>query len=136
MYRSEAAFSRALRAAIKKDGMNVTAIETGSTSQGVPDLYITGCKTGDCWLELKNTYEDLTGVEKFKVAWRPGQQAWHMRYFKAMRHKCVWTAVAHKKGIALIRMVMHYKDNIVTYNQVPFRFKTVSQLSYFIKTTL
>lgn len=118
VYKSEAAFSRALSSALKKQGAIVTRIETGMTSQGVPDMFVQ-MNGGDVWLELKNMpgIDDEAVVKRgsIKVAWRPGQQAWGINYWRMhARKKCTYTVVAGKNTFYIITT-----NSVFPKNEVP-----------------
>lgn len=121
MYKSEALFSKALSASLKKRGIDVTRIETGLTSQGVPDMFIQGFG-GDLWIELKNEPkitmttlgQIMIGKSNALVHWRPGQQAWALNYFdKHNRNKCSLTVVACDGFFIVVPMIHKFeKDRI------------------------
>lgn len=107
-YKSEAAFGKDVSDAFKRlMAAHVTRIETGGTSDGVPDMFVSA-RGNDMWLELKWMPKaellKLKEVEgkKVKVAWRPGQQAWARMYWA--KHKCgkrVATLIAFKDCYAV-----------------------------------
>ena len=107
-YKNEAAFSKALAAALKERGASVTRIETGMTSQGVPDMFVQ-MNGGDVWLELKNmptlTAELAEKKGKVKIAWRPGQVGWAYQYWlRHGRKKCSLTVIAGKSEFFIVLM--------------------------------
>lgn len=121
-YKNEAAFSRALSDALRKQGAIVTRIETGMTSQGVPDMFVQFADD-DIWLELKNmpslVMADILDKGFVKVQWRPGQQAWAMNYYrKHDRKKCTLTVVAGANHFFVIRMDRLWSNNKVMEHDV------------------
>ena len=136
MYKSEAAFGRALGAALKRRGAVVTRIETGLTSQGVPDMFVQF--NGDLWLELKNEpdidHSDLSKMLMHNtytaatIHWRPGQQAWALNYYnKHNKNKCSLTVVACNDFFMLIPMTKHYHNNKVDIGCFDY-YKTLDML--------
>ena len=114
-YKNEAAFSRALSEALRKQGAIVTRIETGGTSQGVPDMFVQ-TNGGDVWLELKNIPNlDDEAIERkgfIKVPWRPGQAAWGYNYWRMhSKKKFTLTVVAGKNKFYVIKMDCLYLKN-------------------------
>ena len=112
MYESEAKFSRSLIAQMKSIGFDVTRIESHSTGNGIPDMFVEGNGI-DFWLELKNSKTDSN-----KVAWRPGQQAWMRNYFLLHQTKCCLTLKAMPSGVMVVPMIDTYNDNLVSHSQV------------------
>lgn len=104
-YQSESSFKQALLRVMRSHGLMCTCVETGKTSQGVPDVFVMG-RGGDIWIELKNEPErTLQDKEVLKVDWRPGQQAWMWHYFLAHNtNKCCLTIVALKDSFGIITM--------------------------------
>ena len=121
MYRTEAAFSKALIARLNKEHIRTTRIESPSTGVGIPDLYVDG-RGVDTFLELKNDPKHSIFAKTIKVAWRPGQTAWMFEYFCKHTTKNCLTLVACCDGIIIIPMTYSFKDHIVyepkgiTYN--------------------
>ena len=109
MYKNEREFSQKFCSALKKRKMHPVQIETGLTQQGVPDLFVMA-HGDDVWIELKNIWEYAPHV----IPWRPGQQAWHLKYYKHHnKKKCVYTVCAMKQGYVVIKMTKMFVDNIV-----------------------
>lgn len=83
-------------------GLDCTRIESHGTGVGIPDLFVQGFGW-DCWIELKCDMKQSIDQVMFKVPWRPGQQAWMMRYFTAHnKNKCCITIMKVKGGMMLI----------------------------------
>ena len=80
MYRTEAEFSKALTARLRKEHIRVTRIESHGTGNGIPDMFVDG-RGVDTFLELKNDPTISIHNKVIKVAWRPGQKAWMFEYF-------------------------------------------------------
>lgn len=136
MYRSEAAFSKALGASLKNRGIDVTRIETGLTSQGVPDMFIQGFG-GDLWIELKNEPKinvTTLGQTMFKknsvtIHWRPGQQAWALNYYnKHNKNKCSLTIVACDGFFIIVPMTCKFTNNKILVHEFSY-FTTLSDLT-------
>jgi hypothetical protein len=89
----------------------VQRIESGETGRGIPDLYIRTQKR-EIWIELKNSYKQSIFDSKWKIGWRPGQQAWSLRYKKVCSLH-TYTIVALRDGFLCIPMIKLYGDNIV-----------------------
>lgn len=106
----EAEFAEALTAKLKRFGYDVTRIESHSTGNGIPDMFVQGHGC-DYWLELK-----ATDKIKNKVGWRPGQQAWmidyHSRHYK--QKNCLTLVKTDNGDIYAIPMWQVYKENKVT----------------------
>ena len=105
MYRTEADFKRALIGVLKNNGMDCFCIETGRTTQGVPDVFVMG-GGGDVWIELKNEPKrKFNDKGVIKVDWREGQQAWMFRYWLAHgMKKCCLTIIALSDSFIIITM--------------------------------
>lgn len=117
MYKSEAAFSRALVLNLKRHKhLLVQRIESGETGRGIPDLYL-HTKRREVWMELKNKPYDSVYDNTWKIPWRPGQQAWMLRYKRITGKLCI-TVVALKDGFLWIPMYKVYTDNVVNINYV------------------
>lgn len=102
-YRTEHDFSRALVTALRKADAWVVCMETGSTGQGVPDLYVVG--DVPVWVELKIHHGSVVDLYdgKRKVAYRPGQLAWHrMLWRKTKGRDVACTVVACDDGFMLV----------------------------------
>lgn len=113
MYVNEQAFSKALCARLKKEGFMVQRMETHGTGVGVPDIYAVGYGFG-IWLELKVHETNSIFMDKVKVPWRPGQQAWHLDYRSHMLCKrCGLTLMSCKDGIIVVPMNQVYDKNTV-----------------------
>ena len=113
-YVNEHHFSRGLCARLENNGVFVTKVETGSTLQGVPDLFIQA-KGGDLWIELKIMHKGYRPGECLEFPWRAGQQAWHMEYYR--RHnkkKAVLTLMALPCG----EFALHWLEQINVANDV------------------
>jgi hypothetical protein len=94
-YRNERLFSEAVLRELNKKRVFNVRIETGTTSRGVPDIYCR-LRNTEVWLELKNTHQSIY-ASNYTVPYRPGQEAWHYRYFRAA-HLPVLTFVACRDG--------------------------------------
>jgi len=115
MFATENEFSIFFTAKLNKYGMRTTRIESHSTSNGIPDLYVDG-HGFDCFIELKNDKKLSVHDKTIKVQWRPGQQAWMYEYFlKHRRSKCCLTIIACSDGWFIIPMTSIFKQNII-YN--------------------
>lgn len=113
MYVNEQAFSKALCARLKKEAFMVQRIETHGTGVGVPDIYAVGYGFG-VWLELKVHETNSIFMDKVKVPWRPGQQAWHLAYWSHMLCKRYGlTLMSCKDGIIVVPMDQVYDKNTV-----------------------
>lgn len=128
MYAKESDFSKALLASLKTKGAWCTRIETGSTGQGVPDIFIVTNKL--CrWLELKNNSKDL--VEEYittskKICYRPGQLAWHYMYHTKTEQD-VFLILACKNGYIILLKRDFEKQNI-TKNDIVYIFHNIGNV--------
>lgn len=114
MYDAENVFSKALTNRLNRFGMRVTRIETHSTINGIPDMFVDG-HGFDCFIELKNDKKASVYDKVIKVQWRPGQQAWMYEYFlKHKRSKCCLTIISCCDGWFIIPMTQIFKYNNVT----------------------
>lgn len=113
MYVNEQAFSKALCARLKKEGFMVQRMETHGTGVGVPDIYAVGHGFA-VWLELKVHETNSIFMNKVKVPWRPGQQAWHLDYRSHMHcTRCVLTLMSCKDGVIVVPMDQVYDKSVV-----------------------
>ena len=112
MYKTEAEFSKALSAKLKKAGIDVTRIESHGTGNGIPDMFIQ-CGGWDTFLELKNKPKSWAHVSaKHKIDWRPGQQAWLYNYYlKHAKRRCCLTIQACSNGLLIIPHVAKYAND-------------------------
>lgn len=117
MYRTEAEFSKALTTRLKREHIRVTRIESHGTGNGIPDMFVDG-RGVDTFLELKNDPTHSINSKNIKVAWRPGQKAWMLEYFRKHVIKNCLTLVACKDGITIIPMVESFPDDRVYDPQV------------------
>ena len=112
-YSSEAAFSKALCGSLTKRGIFHQRIETGETGRGVPDIYAIVPLLGPVWIELKRSKTVCPETGMVKVAWRPGQQGWMIKQWKAGGIVCI-TLVCFNNCILRIPMGEKlFKDNMV-----------------------
>jgi hypothetical protein len=100
-------------------------IESGETARGIPDLYIRNNKR-EYWIELKNIKRDSVYRAVWQIPWRPGQQAWALRY-KRCSGLCSYTIVALKDGYMLVPMRGRFKNNTV-FNDQCIRMTTLSDV--------
>ena len=115
--RTEKELYQWLKERLNACSIDTMRIESNSTSVGIPDVFAQG-RGDDLWIELK---VDLIPMEQamrqgVKLAWRPGQKAWALRYYNthyrmsvaaggvSKRHKCSWVVVLLADGVGLIRM--------------------------------
>lgn len=117
MYRTEAEFSKALIARLKREHIRVTRIESHGTGNGIPDMFVDG-RGVDTFLELKNDPMHSINSKNIKVAWRPGQKAWMFEYHIKHVTKSCLTLVACKDGVAIIPMTSTFPDDRVYDPQV------------------
>ena len=117
MYRTEADFSKALTARLKREHIRVTRIESHGTGNGIPDMFVDG-RGVDTFLELKNDPTHSISSGNIKVAWRPGQKAWMLEYFRKHVIKSCLTLVACKDGVVIIPMTESFPDDRVYNPQV------------------
>jgi len=111
MYKSEAAFSKALCDKLKAHCPLIQRIESGETGRGIPDIFLVYKKQG-IWIELKNDRSQYISGQMYEIKWRRGQQSWALKYYKATG-KCTYTVVALNNGFLIIPMNQRYRDNIV-----------------------
>lgn len=115
MYDTENDFSTFLTTKLSKLGMRATRLESHSTSNGIPDMFVDGYGF-DTFIELKNSKAISITDKKIKVQWRPGQQPWMYEYFLKHKHsKCCLTIVSCTDGWFVIPMTQIFKNNTV-YN--------------------
>lgn len=111
-YRNEAAFSKALCAAMRAKGIFVQRIESGETGKGIPDLFVI-TKGVPMWIELKRVHGRVPahGGLTVNIPWRPGQQAW-LHEVRA-RGVTTMTLVCFDNGILQIMHERIYPENSV-----------------------
>ena len=113
---SEYDFGRSFAGKLKKEGFDVTRIESHTTN-GIPDMFIQGFGT-DYWVELKAMSGSIK-QGKWKIEWRPGQQAWAKRYLLAHgKLKCSVTLVKLDDGFLFIPMDCYHENNTVYIKDV------------------
>lgn len=111
---NEKQFGHSIIRELNNLGLDCTRIESHGTSVGIPDLFVQGYGY-DMWIELKCDMKQSIEQAKFKVPWRPGQQAWMMRYFNAHnKNRCGVTLMRCKDGILVIAHVKVF-DNCEVY---------------------
>lgn len=125
MYNTEAAFSKALTARLRKEHIRVTRIESHGTGNGIPDMFVDG-RGVDTFLELKNDPTLSIYNKVIKVAWRPGQKAWMFEYFCKHTTKSCLTLVACCDGIIIIPMYSTFPDDRV-YNPTGISYEDLKQ---------
>lgn len=113
MYSNEASFSRAFTAKLIKAGYSVTRIESHSTGNGIPDMFVQGYGK-DFWIELKNSTKNHA-KDCVTVNWRPGQQGWSLEYyiFHARKKQTV-TLMSDLYGLFIIPIRTNFPRNKVT----------------------
>lgn len=112
MYSNEAAFSKALTVKLTKAGYSVTRIESHSTGNGIPDMFVQG-HGKDFWVELKNSTK-CHNKNCVTVSWRPGQQSWSLEYYRFHAHKKqTITLMSDPCGLFIIPMRSYFPRNIV-----------------------
>ena len=113
MYNNEAAFSKAITTKLTKAGLSVIRIESHSTGNGIPDIFVQGYGK-DLWIELKNSKVSCN-KDCVTVSWRPGQQAWAYEYYKFhAKKKQTLTLMSDVDGLFIIPMRAIYLNNRVT----------------------
>lgn len=112
---NESEFARSLSGILKHRGFNITRIESRTTGNGIPDMFVQG-HGDDFWLELKydkNLWPDRLHI---KVQWRPGQVAWMYEYFLAHSQvKCCLTVVGCPYGCYVIQMSKPFENKEVYF---------------------
>lgn len=138
MYKSELDFKQALLRVLRGHGLECFCIETGRTTQGIPDVFVMG-KGGDVWIELKNEpTQHFNSHHLLKVDWREGQQAWMMRYFIAHAcKKCCLTIIALADSFIVITMTNNvlFESNMVP-KAVCLEAKTLSEVASMVELCL
>lgn len=108
---SEYDFGRSFAFRLKKEGFDVVRIESHTTN-GIPDMFVQGYGT-DYWIELKSMKGSIKD-HRWKIAWRPGQQAWARTYNrKHDTDKFTCTIVKLDDGYLVIPMDYYYEYNEV-----------------------
>lgn len=108
-YRNEAAFSRALCAAMRAKGIFVQRIESGETGKGIPDLFVI-TKGTPMWIELKRVHDTCGRKPVLEVPWRPGQQAW-LNDVQSRGVTCM-TLVCYDDGIIKIQAGIYHENRV------------------------
>lgn len=122
MYRSESSFKQSLLKALRARGCMCVCIESHETVCGIPDVYVIGKGKGcDGWIELKSMKDGAWEPRKkqWKIAWRPGQQAWAYEYYVRMNEeKYTLTIAALSEGYIIIPMTCMRDDGYVKEEEV------------------
>lgn len=130
-YKNEHEFSTAVCDGLRHRGYFVTKIESGSTSQGIPDVFCCGA-CSEFWLEFKRykgqSEELLNGKEA--IDYRAGQIGWHLRYYACTKKK-VLTVIACDD--ALICIAKEVPGPKIAQSETCFTFKTLFDCVDFIK---
>lgn len=121
-YYNEASFSKALTNAMKKKGMFVQRIESGTTGRGIPDLFVM-TKGFPLWIELKRVHSKVSLIQS--IPWRPGQQSWLHRV-TTLGCPCI-TLACFDDCIIKIPHDIIYKDNLINTRNVP-KYKSIKEL--------
>lgn len=116
MYKTESQFSRSLVTKLRARRCIVTRLESGSTQQGIPDMFVQFPDGRDVWLELKNIKKPLK--DRLRIPFRPGQQAWMYSYYVYHQVKSCYTVIALSDVYILLPMRKIYTDNIVTSTEI------------------
>ena len=146
MWATEKQFGNYIMRKLDYVGFQSIRVESASTISGMPDLYVLGCGD-DYFIELKNMKDKSINDGKWKIQWRPGQQAWAQQYNLHMNCTCTgyvkckspWTFVGLKDGVLLINMKYYYRnstarsDNHFVYVFDKDEFSKLN-LSYFLRT--
>lgn len=127
---NEQALWNALHTTLKSYNCIAQRIESGVTGRGIPDLYLRTPKR-EIWVELKVTSASKVEDEWFKIPWRQGQQAWHLRYYKLTK-LCGYTLVEVRDGYILIPMVKLFHNNIVNQKDVIGAYKLRELVTWMI----
>lgn len=134
MYDTEAAFGRAIMLKLNKAGYGTQRIESHSTTNGIPDMFVQGYGK-DFWIELKNSKHVKT-LKRVQVDWRPGQQAWsHDYYLLHKKQKQTVTLMSIQEGMFIIPMWELYPGNIVndpwflTYEELKLYHSSVADIT-------
>lgn len=105
MFSTEKDFARSLSAKLKKHGYNVTRLESHSTGNGIPDMFVQG-HGKDIFLELKNCPKVSVLNQYIKIPYRPGQVAWMYDYYLChLKKKWCKTVIALCDGYLIINNV-------------------------------
>jgi hypothetical protein len=119
---TERDFVKSFCGKLKDKGFDITKIESPGTAPGIPDTFIQG-NGFDWFVEFKRINKDLSEVGIAHIPWRPGQQAWAIRYLKAHKgSKCCCTIARYNNCIILIRHTKIFDNNSVGYNDY-YRFE-------------
>lgn len=102
----------------RMSGCEMTRIESHGTGNGIPDMYVTH-RGFSYWIEFKNMPRCSIFDRSWKVAWRPGQQAWMLRntrmyangYCSVYRYN--FTVIGMKDGLVIIPMYKYHTGDVV-----------------------
>lgn len=122
MWELEKDFGESIKTKLKFQKLRCIRIETGTTSVGIPDMFVEG-KGDDYFIELKNVKQTFDKKDNIKIPWRAGQQAFaasymstHSKsclYYNININKCSWTFIGMKDGIICVRMNSFYPNNCI-----------------------
>ena len=118
MLSNEAALRKALCTKLERFRWFTQKLEAEGMNAGIPDLII-GRNYVQMFVELKLEKTAAPSFDKgITVHWRPGQQAWAVKYYKSVR-KCVWNLIQYNDRLALVYTgASVYKDNKVPASDI------------------
>lgn len=121
MWDNEASFVKSFSTALRSHGFWCTRLESHGTANGIPDLYCAG-HGNDFFIEFKNdkklVAKSLSTGKHFKVSWRPGQQAFGMRYYIShLEKKHIFTIIGGADCVVLVPMNKIYEKDYVSSSE-------------------
>ena len=125
MWKNEQMFTRFIKTKLALAGYDCYRIESHTTANGIPDMFIIG-KGDSNFIEFKNMPAASVHDKSWKVQWRPGQQAFMLKYMLGHSQvyrdikvfKCCWTLCGMKDGYIAILHKKIFENNIVDSNDV------------------
>lgn len=124
---TEAEFSRKFIKKLNIAGYQVTRVESHGTSVGIPDMFVQG-HGHDLWIELKVLDKEWEYDKKYKIPWRPGQQAWAAQYHRMhAANRCTLTVIRFTNGVYVIPMNDIYPQDMC--KPIPFSIDYMYELT-------
>lgn len=134
-YKTEAEFSRAFSKVLKAHNLFVQRLESGSTGNGIPDMFIQGYGS-DLFIENKRVKKDFNPAI-INIPWRPGQVAWMLLYYKNhLKRKACFTCICFNNCIIFIPIVKPYLNKFDFTRQPYHKVSSLNEAASYLVSKL